>query len=164
MTSQINYNSIDEKFPITGRDNTAQGFRNNFSSTKNALLIANEEISELQNPLVKVMSDENEDTAIDVYIDDSRYQTYDLIADTNFGVAVRNIIPGHLYQTKLAITNPTASTWDLQFTGATYVKFQADTFLDNNFAMSLAPGETVIIDSWTINFSSAVYLNVLGVV
>ena len=35
MTSQINFNNIDGTYPIAGQDNSSQGFRDNFTNTKN---------------------------------------------------------------------------------------------------------------------------------
>lgn len=48
MTSQINFNIIDGTFPVAGQDNSSQGFRDNFTNTKNNFEIAYDEISELQ--------------------------------------------------------------------------------------------------------------------
>lgn len=48
MASQINYDDIDETFPIEGRDNPSAGFRDNFLSIKTAFASAKSEISELQ--------------------------------------------------------------------------------------------------------------------
>jgi hypothetical protein len=48
MASQINYDDIDEAFPIEGRDNSSAGFRSNFQSIKTAFSAAKTEISELQ--------------------------------------------------------------------------------------------------------------------
>ena len=48
MTSLINYNNIDETFPIPGQDNNSQGFRDNFSAISGQLGIAAQEISALQ--------------------------------------------------------------------------------------------------------------------
>lgn len=48
MTSQINEEGIDVTFPIAGRDNSSQGFRNNFQSTYQNFQYARQEISDLQ--------------------------------------------------------------------------------------------------------------------
>jgi hypothetical protein len=48
MTSNINYSSIDETYPIAGVDNDSQGFRDNFLYIKNALTTAAGEITLLQ--------------------------------------------------------------------------------------------------------------------
>jgi hypothetical protein len=48
MTSAINTSNIDETFPVAGRDNNTQGFRDNFSSIKTALTVAKSEITALQ--------------------------------------------------------------------------------------------------------------------
>lgn len=48
MTSQINPNNIDGAYPVAGQDNSSQGFRDNFTNTKNNFQFAYDEISELQ--------------------------------------------------------------------------------------------------------------------
>lgn len=48
MSSNINTNTIDTKYPIAGQDNDTQGFRDNFASIKNNLDIASAEITSLQ--------------------------------------------------------------------------------------------------------------------
>lgn len=49
MTSAINTSNIDENFPVAGRDNNTQGFRDNFNNIKIALNVAKNEISGVQN-------------------------------------------------------------------------------------------------------------------
>jgi hypothetical protein len=48
MTSQINPNLINGAFPIAGQDNSSQGFRDNFTNTKENFTTAASEISDLQ--------------------------------------------------------------------------------------------------------------------
>lgn len=48
MSSNINFSSIDVNFPIAGRDNSTQGFRDNFISIRTGLQQASSEISTLQ--------------------------------------------------------------------------------------------------------------------
>ena len=52
MTSQINFNNIDGTYPIAGQDNSSQGFRDNFTNTKNNFQIAYNEITDLQNKAI----------------------------------------------------------------------------------------------------------------
>lgn len=47
--SNINTNSLNINFPVPGVNNNSQGFRDNFSVSKNNLDIAGQEITELQN-------------------------------------------------------------------------------------------------------------------
>ena len=63
MTSQINASAIDETYPISGVDNDSQGFRDNFSATQSALLVAKAEITDLQNRAV-VVADTSNDPAV----------------------------------------------------------------------------------------------------
>ena len=48
MTSQINPNIIDGNYPVAGQDNSSQGFRDNFTNTKQNFQYAYDEISALQ--------------------------------------------------------------------------------------------------------------------
>jgi hypothetical protein len=48
MSSNINFDSIDESFPVQGQDNSSQGFRENFRFIKDGLAAAHVEITDLQ--------------------------------------------------------------------------------------------------------------------
>lgn len=52
MSSTINTNGLDVNYPIPGRNNNSQGFRNNFTNIKTNLDTASNEISDLQNKVV----------------------------------------------------------------------------------------------------------------
>ena len=49
MASNINPYNVDGTFPVAGQDNSSQGFRDNFTNTKNNFLFAYNEITDLQN-------------------------------------------------------------------------------------------------------------------
>lgn len=51
--SAIISDTINENFPIAGVDNDSQGFRTNFNVIKTALSVANSEITDLQNNVVR---------------------------------------------------------------------------------------------------------------
>jgi hypothetical protein len=52
MSSTINTNGLDVNYPIPGRNNNTQGFRNNFTNIKTNLDTAANEISDLENKVV----------------------------------------------------------------------------------------------------------------
>lgn len=52
MSSQIDNTSIDSTYPVAGKDNDSQGFRDNFSSIKNNFAYAKSEIEDLQNKVL----------------------------------------------------------------------------------------------------------------
>ena len=52
MTSAINTSGIDGDYPIHGRDNDSQGFRDNFTNTKTNLDTAKTEITDLNNKAI----------------------------------------------------------------------------------------------------------------
>ena len=59
MTSNINYLSINENFPVAGEDNDTQTFRDNFDTIKNSLQAGQEEITVLQADTAKTNTDNN---------------------------------------------------------------------------------------------------------
>lgn len=46
--SNIQYSNIDATFPVAGKDNNSQGFRDNFSAIKNSLQAAYTEVTDLR--------------------------------------------------------------------------------------------------------------------
>jgi len=57
VTSNINYLSINENFPVAGEDNDTQVFRDNFDTIKTSLRNAKEEITDLQTNTAKTNLD-----------------------------------------------------------------------------------------------------------
>jgi hypothetical protein len=51
--SNINYLSINETFPVAGQDNDTQVFRDNFDTIKTGLRVSKEEITDLQDNVVR---------------------------------------------------------------------------------------------------------------
>lgn len=52
MASSINPNNIDGTYPIAGQDNDSQGFRDNFTNSKNNFSFAKTEIEDIQGKVV----------------------------------------------------------------------------------------------------------------
>ena len=59
MTSNINFAAINENFPVAGQDNDTQVFRDNFDTIKSNFRFAQEEISDLQDNVVRTDIDNN---------------------------------------------------------------------------------------------------------
>jgi hypothetical protein len=57
VSSNINYASINENFPVAGEDNDTQVFRDNFDTIKNSLATAKDEVSDLINDTAKTNTD-----------------------------------------------------------------------------------------------------------
>lgn len=57
MSSNINYLSINENFPVAGQDNDTQVFRDNFDTIKTSLRVAKEEITTLQSDSASLVVD-----------------------------------------------------------------------------------------------------------
>jgi len=53
MTSNISITNIDDTFPVAGRDNDSQGFRDNFNQIKENFAFAKEEITDMQDNSVR---------------------------------------------------------------------------------------------------------------
>jgi len=52
MASSINPSNIDGTYPVAGQDNDSQGFRDNFTNTKNNFTYAKAELEDLQNKVL----------------------------------------------------------------------------------------------------------------
>lgn len=52
MASSINPSNIDGTYPVAGQDNDSQGFRDNFTNTKNNFTYTKAEIEDLQNKVI----------------------------------------------------------------------------------------------------------------
>jgi len=57
VSSNINYLSINENFPVAGQDNDTQVFRDNFDTIKTSLRYAKEEVTDLQDNTAKTNED-----------------------------------------------------------------------------------------------------------
>jgi len=84
MTSQINPNNIDGTYPVAGQDNSSQGFRDNFTNTKNNFTYAYNEITALQaNAALRGQTNEFADSIIaNVALRGQRDVVYDFGAVT----------------------------------------------------------------------------------
>ena len=61
MASNISTTGLDEQFPVAGRDNDSQGFRDNFANIKTNLDYAKTEIDDLQDGVARIDGDNNFD-------------------------------------------------------------------------------------------------------
>ena len=59
MSSNINYLSINENYPVAGQDNDTQTLRDNFDTIKTSLRVAGEEITDLQENGARTDDDNN---------------------------------------------------------------------------------------------------------
>lgn len=64
MASNINYVSINEKFPVAGEDNDTQVFRDNFDTIKGSLQAAKTEITDLQTSTAKLNAENDFDNNV----------------------------------------------------------------------------------------------------
>lgn len=111
MASNISYSSIDETYPIAGRDNDSQGFRDNFAVIKNNFESAKGEIEDLQLNTARV--------------DDANNFLRNNLLNFNVVYYTEEVYDGG------AIDGPTAL---VQFTNGPYQVFQIDGDLTFNFS------------------------------
>jgi hypothetical protein len=85
VSSNINYLSINENFPVAGVDNDTQTLRDNFDTIKTSLRRAQEEVTDLQNKVVlkealldeELDNDFNLNTIRNAVLDTVRYRKFD---------------------------------------------------------------------------------------
>jgi hypothetical protein len=57
MSSNVSFERINENYPLSGEDNDTQVFRDNFDTIKTSLRVAKDEITDLQNNVVRSDTD-----------------------------------------------------------------------------------------------------------
>lgn len=113
MTSTIVYSTIDEAFPVAGKDNDSQGFRDNFSIIKTALTTASTEITGLQSGVARV--------------DGANDFNGNVIQEATFQTTYKSL--NSTYATGLS-----ASPTTIPFTGGHVYLIQADASITLNFS------------------------------
>ena len=140
MASNIVPGNIDGTYPKAGQDNSSQGFRDNFSSTKNNFTEAKTEIEDLQtnkanlnsannfsgNTIQKAVFKDNSETvfahgsvssgSVTLNHENGHYQTLTITADTTFSFS--NFPTGSVGRIILDITVAPTSTGVLTFPSA----------------------------------------------
>jgi hypothetical protein len=123
MASNINYNSIDETFPIAGRDNDSQGFRDNFSVVKNNFEAAKSEIEDLQLNAARLddANNFNGNTLSNLNLSSYSEEVYlgGYAQGTNTGVSSTTLIEINNGPYQVFTVNPAASTLQFTVTGLT---------------------------------------------
>lgn len=151
-------NNINENFPVQGKDNPSQGFRENFSHIKYSFTIANNEIELLKDSISKtitvVNSDYNTgDTVVNIEVNDSEYQTVNLdspIIGNTLTVFLSGFTDEVYCYTKLEVNNNTGNTITLLFNGNVKSPVDAAYVLDN---------QTYIIECWSTDNGNTIFVN-----
>lgn len=165
--SNINTNGIDVDYPVPGVNNSSQGFRDNFTSIKNNLDTAYNEITDLQNKAVVksalngiTLNNDMANTLIsNALVRSFRATTYNLGAALS-GLITINVSLGDV-QTGTVIGNTT-----LQFGGWAPTGTQSNVELVLNVTTSTAvisfPPEVTVTNSYGVTTLEN-YKSVLGV-
>lgn len=154
MVSNINYGSIDATFPIAGKDNDSQGFRENFGYIKSGLQIAQGEITALQSTSASTSEDNSFNNnkisqAIFVNTSDSFFDGGEI--STNSAVTFAN----GLHQ-KFAIAGTLTLTLGFPTRDEQLYKMRLELIgVDSLYSVGItAPGATIIMD----NISNPLYV------
>jgi hypothetical protein len=189
MTSQINYTAIDATYPVAGQDNDSQGFRDNFAATQSALATAKTEITALQTNAVLVASLDGNDTVdnnlLGSSINNGSYSEFygisygtitvntnpwsvtasngylqSFSASSSFGLTFTGWPDSGLFaKVRVHITNSGPSNITVSIDGETIVK-------SNEFPTALTVptgGAPIVIEAWTLDGGTTVYVHNLGV-
>ena len=186
MSSSItNYsNKIDINYPEVGKDNDTQGFRDNFRNIQSALLVASDEISNLQDSGVKLDQDndfnfntiqnavlkntsqaaaspKNITTATSYNTVDYANGVYHVFTVTNTGTSTYhsfNIInwpgSGNYGTVHIQVTPQNTSTSTLNVTSTGTVTLLGT----NSFPRTYNQTKPVIYEAWTTNNGASVYV------
>ena len=188
--SQITTTNIDVFYPVAGKDNDSQGFRDNFNNIVGALSIAKTEIEELQNKTLKVQTLGSNPTTItndlagssinngfynnfhgvsyitqasgtaDIDIKFGGVQQFVLSSDTSFRFSNWPI------NTKYAVVrvhflSNTSGSWSPTLTTENAGIVHLESSFPSPFTLS-TNGKHKVIEAWSYNKGATVYVRYLG--
>lgn len=182
MASNINYTSIDETYPIAGKDNDSQGFRDNFGYIKNSLSAAKSEIETLQLNTAKLNASNefNENTISgaqfincgETFYDGQIVNVNTLVEYTNGSLQIFQVTndiimslsafpsPGIAARMRLHLTgNDNTHTITFSISGGGSIK--KSTRVPGTITVNSST-EPVVIDFWTYNGGSTVFMDYWG--
>tara|TARA_B110000503_G_C7166673_1_gene422211 strand:+ start:4719 stop:5282 length:564 start_codon:yes stop_codon:yes gene_type:complete len=184
MTSAISTTGLDTDFPVAGRDNDSQGFRDNFLNIKTNLDSAASEITALQAGVARLDTDNNfdgnEQTNMLVNItsyktsnegatgggdfETAAVQTWTLSTGESYNVtvALNNFPIGNYGTMRCIVKNTDTGSHSVTFTAVGYTGF----YTDGNVAwtsktIELEVGEIGIVDAFSPDGDN-MYLNYIG--
>jgi hypothetical protein len=148
MASQINPNDIDGAYPVAGQDNNSQGFRDNFTNTKQNFTYAANEITDLQNNGVFTNVDNNMNNYDISAVNLNDVSTNRIVIATTTGAIAVNYASGQ-YQT----IGATTGSISLSFTN----------FPATGYYGSVCLQITVGSPTHTVTLPAAVSVNAVGI-
>ena len=148
MASQINPNDIDGAYPVAGQDNNSQGFRDNFTNTKQNFTYAANEITDLQNNGVFTNVDNNMNNYDISAVNLNDVSTNRIVIATTTGAIAVNYASGQ-YQT----IGATTGSISLSFTN----------FPATGYYGSVCLQITIGSPTHTVTLPAAVSVNAVGI-
>ena len=161
MASDINTNGLNVNYPVPGKNNSSQGFRNNFTNIKDNLVAAGEEITDIQNKavvkagLTGIPIDNNMANTLisNAAVQSFRYTTYNL-GNSVSGTVLVNALNGDVqYATVTANTTINFAGWAPAQTEST-IKLRLS--FANSSATITFPSEVVYSENLVENSNSDV--------
>ena len=184
MTSAISTTGLDTDFPVAGRDNDSQGFRDNFLNIKNSLNSASSEITALQAGVARKDADNNFDgnEQSNMLVNTISYktsnegatgggnwgeagvQTWTLSTGASYNVTIAlNSFPNSNYGTmRCIIKNTDTGSHTVTFTATSFSNFYTDgNAIWTAKAFDVESGEIAIVDAFSPDGDN-MYLNYVG--
>lgn len=189
MTSNINFSAIDEQFPVAGKDNNSQGFRDNFNVIRSGLATAKSEITDLQSKSLlnqdlittdPVINDLQGSSITNGFYNNFHGTSYIASAAGSANIVV-SAASVHVYtlssSTAFTFTDWPATTRYAKIkvhfvgTGATshiaslFSTGGGDVRLDNDFPIPFTianDGTHYVIEAWSYNDGATVFVKYLG--
>lgn len=189
MTSNVTTYSdqIDEQYPVAGRDNNSQGFRDNFFYIKQSLTNAGTEITDLQNNTSKVNDDNNfngfnlENAIVNNFYDlvneqnvssnivldagDGAYHLCNILADTQITLSGWNADTGVAHKIAIHLVNTDVADHTVTFTATGGATIKILNFPGGNLSASVNVqfnGNVSMIQAWSPDGGSTILLHFIG--
>lgn len=187
MTSNINFSAINEQYPIAGKDNDSQGFRDNFNYIKSGLGTAKSEIDALQSSALltqnlvngdPVNNNLNGSSINNGYYNNLHGVSYVATVNgtTSINVSTASIFvytltgnttftftgwPPNTYYCKVKVHFVSADS--LSHTASLYSTGGGAVHLDSQYTGSIpGNGKHQVIEAWSYNHGATVFVNFLG--
>jgi hypothetical protein len=154
---------INTQFPITGQDNSAEGFRNNFSYIKNSLEYADTSITDLQlaqSKTISVLTHDVSTTSWTISINESEYQMININTNSDLTITFAGTVDETYCLVRLQINNNSQAPRFINFfnenTGGKIIS-------PVDSSIELPINQTTIVECWSVDNGTTIFVKSLGI-
>lgn len=156
---------INTQFPVTGKDNSAEGFRNNFSYIKNSLEYADASIVELSTVISKTttmweQSENTQDCSVEMTRSEYQRITVDPTMNASSLIITLAVSTDNYCISILEIFNNSSNNISISFANAIStgtILATASPYVD------LPAGKTAVYECWSADSGETIFIEKMGI-